>query len=55
MAPRSNHKPSDPPAADPATIPGFAKVVRALAHVPKSEVDESIAKERAAKKRRRAK
>jgi hypothetical protein len=40
-------------AHDPASIPGFARAIRGLAHVPKAEVDEAMARERQAKKHRR--
>jgi hypothetical protein len=40
------------PQPDPSAIPGFANVIRGLAHVPKSEVDAAIAKGKAAKKQR---
>jgi hypothetical protein len=41
--------------ADPSAIPGFANVIRGLAHVPKAEVDAAMAKDKVAKKRRGAK
>jgi hypothetical protein len=40
-------------ARDPGSIPGFASVIRGLAHVPKAEVDAAIAKEKAGKKHQR--
>ena len=49
--PDDARSPGTPVAPDPSSIPGFANVIRGLAHVPKGEVDAAIAKEKAEKKR----
>lgn len=50
-------QPAKPAAATPdlSALPGFANVIRGLAHVPKAEVDAAIARERAGKKRAKKK
>jgi hypothetical protein len=41
------------PTLDLAGMPEFAKAIRGLANVPKKEVDAAIARDKAAKKRKR--
>jgi len=44
-------QPKAPPVPDYSTMPEFARAIRGLANVPKKEVDEAIAKEKAGKKK----
>lgn len=52
--PQPNGKPAVPP-PDLSGMPEFARVIRGLAHVPKAEVDASIAREKSGKKQAKKK
>jgi hypothetical protein len=53
--PNSPKRPLTGKTADFSSMPEFARAIRGLARVPKAELDEALAKERQAKKRRQPK